>query len=84
MQSDGENVRRPAILIVTWIVDELIISGEIDALRKVVFVIGLTSVRLGIEQIQLDIVRIVAIFVSCALKGVGKLDFFERVHGQNL
>ncbi len=43
-----------------------------------------TGVRLEIEQIHLVIEWIIAFGVVSALKGVGKLDFFERVNGQNL
>jgi hypothetical protein len=43
-----------------------------------------TGVRLGIEQIHLVIEWIIAVGVVSALKGAGKLDFFERVNGQNL
>jgi methylenetetrahydrofolate dehydrogenase (NADP+)/methenyltetrahydrofolate cyclohydrolase len=44
----------------------------------------ITGVRLGIEQIHLVIEWIVAVGVVSALKDLGKLDFFERVNGQNL
>ena len=43
-----------------------------------------TGVRLEIEQIHLVIEWIIAVGVVSALKGAGKLDFFERVNGQNL
>ncbi len=43
-----------------------------------------TGVRLKIEQIHLVIEWIIAVGVVSALKGAGKLDFFERVNGQNL
>ncbi len=48
------------------------------------FPIFSTGVRLGIEQIHLVSEWIVAISGISALKGAGKLDFFERVNGQNL
>ena len=44
----------------------------------------ITGVRLEIEQIHLVIEWIIAVGVVSALKGAGKLDFFERVNGQNL
>ena len=47
-------------------------------------VYGVTGVRLRIEQIHLVIEWIIAIGVVSALKSAGKLDFFERVNGQNL
>jgi len=47
-------------------------------------VLAITGVRLGIEQIHLVIEWIIAVGVVSALKGAGKLDFFERVNGQNL
>jgi len=43
-----------------------------------------TGVRSEIEQIHLVIEWIIAVGVVSALKGAGKLDFFERVNGQNL
>ena len=43
-----------------------------------------TGVRLGIEQIHLVSEWIIAVGVVSALKGAGKLDFFERVNRQNL
>jgi hypothetical protein len=45
---------------------------------------SITGVRLEIEQIYLVIEWIIAVGVVSALKGAGKLDFFERVNGQNL
>ena len=47
-------------------------------------IFAVTGVRLGIEQIHLVIEWIIAVGVVSALKGAGKLDFFERVNGQNL
>jgi hypothetical protein len=43
----------------------------------------ITGVRLGIEQIHL-VIEWIAVGVFSALKRAGKLDFFERVNGQNL
>ena len=52
---------------------------------SIAFVVScLTGVRLEIEQIHLVIEWIIAVGVVSALKSAGKLDFFERVNGQNL
>ena len=59
-------------------------SGPIAYATEGYFLEGYTGVRLGIEQIHLVIEWIIAVGVVSALKGVGKLDFFERVNGQNL
>jgi hypothetical protein len=48
------------------------------------YLLNITGVRLEIEQIHLVIEWIIAVGVVSALKGAGKLDFFERVNGQNL
>ena len=53
-------------------------AGVVDAVSL------FTGVRLEIEQIHLVIEWIIAVGVVSALKGAGKLDFFERVNGQNL